>query len=1037
MNNKLYLLVVFFFGILGMNAQSDYYYYNNEKIYIEVDTKFISINSSSGTTDYLKRASVEYFGISPIVEDNVIKYLNASGTKASQKSYYYEIELSEAISNDKDQYASYLEKLNTVSEISKASPAYKTNGGKRLGLTDKFYVKLKSDADADVLYATAKANGLEVLGKDPYMPLWYVVKCTKENPKNAVELANQFHESKKFATAEPAFAYHDLQTSVDPLFNDQWGLKNTGQYGSAYTGIDIKAEQAWTLATGTGIKTAIFDHGFEMNHPDLAGNNFGTGFDAINASPPSVVRGNHGTACAGIAGAVQNNSLGTSGVAPTTQLMSISINLVFADTPLQLASGFNWARTNGADVISNSWGGYAPSTIITDAITDAINLGRGGKGCVVVFAAGNENNTTIRYPGSALPDVLVVGAMSPCGQRKSPTSCDGEGWGSCYGTQLDVVAPGVKMATTDRQGSSGYTLTDYNLAFNGTSSACPVVAGVCALILSANPCLTSQEVRDIIELTSQKVGGYSYTTTAGRPNGTWNNEMGYGLVNAYAAVQMAQQLYSPTVDLLIKDTPADSGIEPNTVSPYMWASEDIWIRNSADNGLIHQNPEYSPSTPNHVYVRVKNKSCVASLGNETVKLYWAKAGTSLGWPNSWNGTYFISGVLMGNQIGTVTVPALQPGEETIVHFTWNSMPNPSNYSGINPEPWHFCLLARVDATSDPMTFPETTDLNLNVKNNNNIAWKNITIVDAIPNRPVGGVIGIGNPTRLTRAYNLEFIAENPTNGRPIFEQAEVIVKMDARLNEKWLRGGGQGGGFEDGRERGTKILRGEAASLKNITFEPNELNTLNFTVRFLSEDIDQENFVCHIVQRDARTGEVVGGETYNINRGKKGKNARMLADAGATQIADKNDVITLSASQASEAATYNWYDAKGNLVFQGKDMTISVDMAKKYKLEVIALSDGFKDYAEVEVKLKPSSLGILAPNPAKNKVGVSYKLNDATSAYLMVVGSYGTAKSSNNYILDLNSEETSIDISGYKEGLYQIALVCNGKIVDVKTLIKK
>lgn len=318
-------------------------------------------------------------------------------------------------------------------------------------------------------------------------------------------------------------------------------LKNTGQNGGT-SGIDIHAEQAWNITTGSSsIRVAVYDQGFEMNHPDLQNNVYGTGYDAETGTTPSIVRGNHGTACAGIVGAQQNNSIGISGVATSTSLMSVSLDLSWFDTPQQLANGFNWAWQNGADVISNSWGGYNPSTIIEDAINNTLTNGRSGKGTVVVFAAENEDNTNIRYPGVSIPGILVVGAASPCGERKNPSSCDGENWGSCYGTQLDIVAPGVLIPTTDRQSSNGYntssgTAGDYLQTFNGTSSACPHVAGLAALILSRDPTLTVQQVSDIIESTAQKVGGYNYQTTSGRSNGTWNNEMGYGLVDAYAAV---------------------------------------------------------------------------------------------------------------------------------------------------------------------------------------------------------------------------------------------------------------------------------------------------------------------------------------------------------------------------------------------------------------------------------------------------------------------------------------------------------------------
>lgn len=138
-----------------------------------------------------------------------------------------------------------------------------------------------------------------------------------------------------------------------------------------------------------------------------------------------------------------------------------------------------------------------------------------------------------------------------------------------FGTQLDVVAPGSSILST--------TPNNQTASWDGTSMATPHVAGVAALILSVNPCLTAQQVRDIIEQTAQKVGGYSYTTTSGRPNGIWNNEMGYGLVDAHAAVLMAQSMGSATLDLMVKDGVDDIGNEPNNITQYMWASTDIWL----------------------------------------------------------------------------------------------------------------------------------------------------------------------------------------------------------------------------------------------------------------------------------------------------------------------------------------------------------------------------------------------------------------------------------------------------------------------------
>ncbi|QKX06886.1 S8 family serine peptidase [Aquimarina sp. TRL1] len=538
------MLLFFAVNVFGQKQSDTFYYYKGEKFFLDIDTKTISISfEGENSINSFKSLRSNSIKIKEIVEDNsraTLVSLDANAnSKKAVKSYYMEVSTSKNITIA--DYYKEIESYKKLPNILMVSPTYTTKSGGELGLSNNFYVKLKDKNDIDILYKKAKEMDLEVLGHDKFMPLWFTLSVTSKNKLNSIQLANIFYETGLFESTEPAFRYHNIETSNDTYFNNQWSLNNTGQNGGT-AGIDIKIEEAWSITTGNpSIKTAVYDHGLEMNHPDLQANVYGTGFDANNGTSPATVRGSHGTACAGIIGAVKDNNLGISGVAPTSKLMSISINLKSSDTPSQLASGFNWAWQNGADVISNSWGGYAPSSIIDNAIKNTLTKGREGKGCVIVFAAGNENNTNIRYPGNSNPDLLIVGAMSPCAERKNPNSCDGESnWGSCFGTQLDIVAPGVKMPTTDNQGRNGYSSTDYTQTFNGTSSACPVVAGVAALILSVNPNLTFSEVNTIIEQSAQKVGTYRYATTGGRPNGTWNNQMGYGLVDAHQAVLLAQ-----------------------------------------------------------------------------------------------------------------------------------------------------------------------------------------------------------------------------------------------------------------------------------------------------------------------------------------------------------------------------------------------------------------------------------------------------------------------------------------------------------------
>ncbi|MEM6830635.1 MAG: S8 family peptidase, partial [Bacteroidota bacterium] len=298
-------------------------------------------------------------------------------------------------------------------------------------------------------------------------------------------------------------------------------------------GVDINFCGVHDYATGEGVGVVVMDEGMETDHPDL-NNVISQG--SIGGIP--FVTGDHGMACAGIIGAQANNAIGFAGIAPDCDLRSYALNLsgdIQGTPPWDVATMMDHAWQNHqADIISNSWSTisfFAGSLVAS--IRRAMTQGRNGLGTVVVFSAGNNDTDGVSFPSGSDSRILTIGAMSPCGERKSPTSCDGEGWwGSNFGSSIDVVAPGTKITTTDL--NQGYINN-----FNGTSSACPHVSGLAALLIEVDPTLTLAEITEIIESTAQKVGGYNYTTTSGRPNGTWHNEMGYGLIDATAAVLKA------------------------------------------------------------------------------------------------------------------------------------------------------------------------------------------------------------------------------------------------------------------------------------------------------------------------------------------------------------------------------------------------------------------------------------------------------------------------------------------------------------------
>lgn len=436
--------------------------------------------------------------------------------------------------------------------ITYASPILLNENGEEIGgLTNQFMVRLKPTTSIEEFNLLTRAVNAKISSYQFDSRTYFIITNGKSSI-DALQLANEFYESGLFEFAEPDFLFFVYKATNDDFFNQQWAINNTGQSGGT-AGADMKVLKAWEITTGcNAVRIAILDDGVELNHPDL-NDNLDPGFDATGGGSNGGPGGNdsHGTSCAGIAGAEGDNSVGVAGVAYNCRLVPVRV-MTGESTTFDLATagwmaaGIDWAwQNNRADVLSMSWRISVGQAGIDQAINRAVTQGRDGLGCVILVASGNDNSETITYPASNL-QVIAVGASTPCDTRKNTSSCDGENWwGSNFGTGLDIVAPGVKVYSTDRQGTIGFNTSEgeagnYVSNFNGTSSATPNAAGVVALILSANPTLTEIQARQILESTTDKLSSYTFNANvAGQPNGTWNNEVGYGRVNAERAVTAA------------------------------------------------------------------------------------------------------------------------------------------------------------------------------------------------------------------------------------------------------------------------------------------------------------------------------------------------------------------------------------------------------------------------------------------------------------------------------------------------------------------
>lgn len=818
--------------------------------------------------------------------------------------------------------------------------------------------------------------------------------------------------------------------------------------------------EAWSITKGVSdIKIAVIDKGVTSNHPDLPNtrqirlpnSNFAAAEDGSNPndpSPSSVSPKNHGNGCAGIIGATHNNE-GVAGIAPNCKIMPIRIPESSVTLVQKCADAITFAKDNGADIISNSWGikptvvDSADIPVIVNAIDSAAIYGRNNKGCVITFAVGNtadriKGNTGYEYfpaNGSCIK-IITVGASdrnnevanySPDGPNLSVVAPSHKAYKKQISTEdFEVWTMDIPGATGDnpKDGvylpSSGTNYSAYTGRFGGTSAASPQVAGVAALMLSVNPNLTAVQVKSIIEQTAREVGNYYYDPDlSSHPNKGWNSQMGYGLVDAYAAVKKAMD-----VDLYVSDTAGDNGADDLDLD-CEYNSPDIWIETDG-------NPVGGRTY--NVCVRIHNKSDVPSIGTERLFLNWAKAGVNLPWPNAWNGNTSLdcADVPMGGLIKDTLLPVINPGSSVVVKIPW-MVPDGNEYDcGIfagSAERWHFCLLARVHDSDTIMGENSGYEIGQFVRCNNNVAWKNLTVIDGSNNK---AVVWLQNHLSTTQKFRLHFTAHPNSQNESLNEYAETYIRLSSNVYEAWNAGGKKGTGISEAGENRLRITENNAM-LKDISLPANAVGMLETEVNFLSEVIPQDKtFTFDIAMYDSKGKTLYGGEHYKAIRD---DNRTFDVVAMQNQTAMPEEPVTFSAVNIGEPATYLWYNETGDSIASGTTLSTTATQSQQYRLSVQATADGYKGYDTVSVVVRNGAITSLSPNPATNQVVVSYALsNQVQGGTVQIANTNGIVLLSTPFANTQTS--TTLNLQNLVAGKYSIRLVsATGEVLDSKTLI--
>ena len=430
--------------------------------------------------------------------------------------------------------------------------------------TGEIFLEYADGTSADEMQRVIEENKLQIL--EARGPRTFIVRVTPGSV-NPIKASIALQQSPAVEIAEPDLATPGSLKATsaptqfvppsDDLLSWQWHLDNTGLHRGHSVGFrkgaDARVRAAWEAARTLGdpsVTVAVIDDGFDLGHPDISGpakvvapwdftrrtDSPAPDFDAANW---------HGTACAGVA-VGSADTAGIVGAAPHSTLMPIRWGRGLTDGEIE--DWFGWATDHGASVVSCSWGATADvfhlSTRMARAITRCATQGRGGRGCVVVFAAGNDSQDIDDPDGSYHdgfanhPDVIAVAASTSMDERSDYSN---------FGKAVSICAPsdgagGWGITTSDVRGTfvrggvrieAGYAPGPYDVNFGGTSSACPLVAGVAALVLSLNPSVSAQDVKSVLERTARQIGDPASYVNGHSPF------FGHGCVDALAAVTAA------------------------------------------------------------------------------------------------------------------------------------------------------------------------------------------------------------------------------------------------------------------------------------------------------------------------------------------------------------------------------------------------------------------------------------------------------------------------------------------------------------------
>ena len=483
------------------------------------------------------------------------------------------------------------------------------------------------------------------------------------------------------------------------------------------------------------------------------------------------------------------------------------------------------------------------------------------------------------------------------------------------------------------------------------------------------------------------------------------------------------------IDLYIKDNAEDTGKEPNLTTDAFWKSPSVWVRNSADSIETHENPYYSADhQAATVYVKVHNRGKKDYDGKDNfwAHVYWAKASTGIT-VKTWKGLELYNNeVITGEHLRASKIPETVAGGYSLVPITWAL---PADMMGTvednGTEKHHFCLIGRIMDTYLDDAYDPTSYNYFDVKGDKKIAQKNVSIISKTELQQ-GTNIYVRNIYNTSHNYSLEIIPYQYLD-YDIFDKAEVEISLSNPIYNAWERGGLQCNSITYTPSSDPLKVRFTSAQskLENINLYGEEFEKICLKVDFHTSSLVDVSYSFDLIQRD-EYGNIVGGETFIVES--PVYNAWGPIIITPIEIGDGN--ILLETNLAGTESYTKWTDGNGSIIGNSGNITV-YPTSQNNTFSITALNnEGEMSTGSITLE---SPIGIQSATPivmVNDYIDIEFKNEIYSTETTIFVNSLDHTYSMPEVIVPVGVKSMRINTSSLPNGLYVLALVVNGQIVD-------